>query len=343
MYNDIANQPFTLKAVMENLNRQVENLDIPTLLTKLYSPLVFTGCGTTYALGLSAASYFRHLGISATALPASEIKFYPDLLPPQGDCLVAVSRSGKTSETLWAVQTFRQKHRDGTIIAITADPQAELAGYADVLIDASPARDFSVVETCSFTGMLSAAQILATLICKDTHRKESLTKIPELFSRVLPEAQQYATKLMDEPFNRLFFLGGGPLYGLACQASFTIKECSANWVEAFHPLEFRHGPRTAATDSSIVILFLSDAHAREELKVVHEMSEQGARVLVIAEDVEQSEISHLDNVLKIGSGLDYWDRITLYLPLAQWLAYFWAIKQNKDPDHPQNLNAVTRL
>lgn len=340
-YQDITSQPKVLEILVEELFSRSE--DILRIIRNYQGTWVFTGCGTTYALGISAAACFRHQGFSAMALPASELKFYPESLPQSPTILAVVSRSGETSETLWAVETFREQRPHSPIIAITASPQSHLTGLADWVLDASVAQDHSVVETVSYTGMLFVAQILSAFLSNDQTRLAALKIIPKLISELLPLSKKVAETILQSPINRFFFLGGGSYYGIACQSSFTIKEFSGSWAEAYHPLEFRHGPRTAATSGSLVVLFLSDNYAVEELDVLKDMHEQGARALVILDNKHRYRIPALDYILELNSGLDEWDRLILHMPFVHWLAYYYALSVGKDPDHPANLQAVTRL
>ena len=72
--------------------------------------VVFIGCGSTYYLSQTAAALFQGLtGFPARACPASEILLFPELVlsNPGQTLLVAISRSGTTTETLEAVNCFQ--------------------------------------------------------------------------------------------------------------------------------------------------------------------------------------------------------------------------------------------
>src|SRR5262245_6573663 len=73
-----------------------------------YDQVIFTGCGSTYYLSLSAAALYQELtGCSARAVPASELLFNSGtVLTNQKTLLVAVSRSGTTTETIKATERF---------------------------------------------------------------------------------------------------------------------------------------------------------------------------------------------------------------------------------------------
>src|SRR5215217_7429312 len=82
-----------------------------------YQHVVFTGCGSTYYLSLAAAMLYQELtGCSARAIPAGELVLNPQtVLTDQKTLLVAVSRSGTTSETRKAVENFKAQNRGDVI------------------------------------------------------------------------------------------------------------------------------------------------------------------------------------------------------------------------------------
>ena len=72
--------------------------------------IIFTGCTSPYYIGKSAATYWQSaLGIPARAVTSSELIQFPSSFYSSAlgqPVLVAISRSGKTSETLWALDAF---------------------------------------------------------------------------------------------------------------------------------------------------------------------------------------------------------------------------------------------
>ena len=150
----------------------------------------------------------------------------------------------------------------------------------------------------------------------------------------------------NKKLDRFIFLGSGPLFGIVYQASLTLKECAACWSEAFQPLEFRHGPRTTATDGAFVCLFASNDEkiAVQEKLVVEEMKDQGASILVFTEqktvfaDFQENELFCFSAAEAANEG-----SILPGLIFSQWLAYFISLSNGLNPDQPANLKAVTRL
>src|SRR5262245_30767364 len=75
-----------------------------------YEEVVFTGCGSTYYLSLAAAALYQELtGCAARGVPAGELLLNPQtvLRKDIAQLLVAISRSGTTTETVKAVERFK--------------------------------------------------------------------------------------------------------------------------------------------------------------------------------------------------------------------------------------------
>ena len=99
--------------------------------------VLFVGCGSTYYLSQSAAALFQGAtGIPARACPSSELLLFASQIVTQPDqtLLVAVSRSGTTTETLSAVNQFRQLG-GAAVWGITCYPQQTLAQDVDLALD----------------------------------------------------------------------------------------------------------------------------------------------------------------------------------------------------------------
>jgi len=267
---------------------------------------------------MSATTILRKRGFHALAQPSSDFVYFPEAFPQQDVWLFAISRSGTTSETLWAVDAFRERYPDSRVIAISCVPDAALAQKADIALLAPDGQDKSVAQARSFTSMLLLAEALAALVAGDERRLVELSTLPDRLKRVLERAGDLPEVLgSDLDISRFLFLGGWPLYGLACEAMLKTKEMTVSWSEAFHPLEFRHGLMSVVNRETLMIGFVSDSAAEAEIKVLRLMKELGARILTIVEDEAGLNVAGLDAVVELKSGLGESVRGPLYLPLIQ--------------------------
>lgn len=302
----------------------------------------FTGCGSTYYLSLAAAAHLRGLAHRpAHAVPASELWFYPKAYIHADDTLIAVSRSGATSETLHAVEVFEAMTRRPPI-AIQCTPDSPLAQRAGLNIIIPNGAERSVAQTRSFASMFIAAVALNARWARRTDLVSALAGLPAVGERVLELGVAVSRDLGPRlEFDRLYFLGSGTRYGLACEASLKMKEMALSHTEPFHFLEFRHGPKSMLTDTTLIVGLVSDDEAaNDEVQVLSEAAALGAHVFVLGERVEPIAGGP---VVSFGSGLPREIRDVLYLPTLQLLAYERAIAKGLDPDQPRHLDAVVAI
>ena len=309
-----------------------------------FDQVAVIGCGSTYYLAQCAASTLTHwTGMPARAFPSSEVWLFPKTLPHGRWLLLAVSRSGTTTETLRALERFRESV-GGPVLTITCYPESRLAQRADFTLAAPDAQEQSIAQTRSFTSMLLLAQGLTAVMVQDEARLEHLGRLPRLLNDLTERMGDLPRRLgADLTIDRLFFLGAGPLYGVASEAMLKTKEMSLSYAEAYHPLEFRHGPMSMANQTALVVGFLSDTGLAEDLEVLKEMQGLGARTLALIEDSEAVSGWRPDYLIELQSGLDEWERGPLLLPPVQHMAYYRAFEKGLDPDQPHNLTAVVEL
>lgn len=336
-YKEIMSQPETWRSSLRSLPKFSNKVKTPPSDSKIY---IFTGCGSTYYLSLWAARLAERMveGITARAAPASDLFLYPSswLSRKVSQTLVALSRSAQTSETLRAIDDFH-KTVDGESIGITCYPDRELGNRTSYLIATPDAQEESIAQTRSFTNMMLA--VLWWL--EGSIPRNMLKSLPSSGEEILNEYASLMHDLaMDSQLQRFFFLGGGLLYGLACEAMLKMKEMSLSYAEAYHFLEFRHGPKSMVDDGSLVIGLMSDVAEAYELDVMREMRALGAQTVLITEQASKEARRSVNETIEFTSGLPFPWRSPLYLPLLQLLAYSRAREKDLDPDRPANLDAV---
>lgn len=342
-WQEIVSQPQTWRATLDLFTRDKAALE-GFLSQADFDQILIVGCGSTHYLAQAAAAILAHCtGIPACGLPSSELWLFPSLHPIAQALLLAVSRSGATTETLRALERF-QDIKTGPAVAITCCPESPLARQADFVLVAREGQEQSIAQTRSFTSMLLLTQALTAVLASDEGMLERLHRLPGALEDMVARLGNLPERLgADQDIERFFFLGGGPLYGLANEAMLKTKEMSISYAEAYHPLEFRHGPMSVVNENTLVVGFLSDTGLAVELRVLEEMQRLGARTLALTEDASVFRNWRAEHVVELRSGLDEWERGPLYLPVVQRLAYHRAVAKGLDPDRPSNLKAVVEL
>jgi len=301
-----------------------------------YETVLFTGCGSTYYLALAAAALLQDLaGLPARGLPASEVWLYPRAAyaPGRKALLVAVSRSGETTETLRACEAF--KAAGGDVLTVSCYPGRDLTRLGQVNLVLPSGQEESLAQTRAFTTVYLAAVALAAIWAGRDDLLAELGRLPEAGRRVLDQARPRAHALgTNDALDRFYFLGSGARYGLACELSLKMKEMSLSHSEPFHFMEFRHGPKSMVTPGTLIMGLTGEANRAYETAVLDDMRAMGAQVVTLGER---------DADIVFGSGVSEAARGVLYLPLGQCLGLERSLHKGLNPDRPNNLDMVVKL
>jgi len=303
--------------------------------------VLFTGCGSSYYLSLTAAAAFQQVsGLRARAVPASEILQFPGgvFVPGARPLLVASSRSGTTTETVWALEAARR--RGIATLSLTCASRSPLARRADLCIPSPRGREASVVMTKSFSSLLLLGLLLAAHRDTGHGLRAELRRLPTLGRRVVKIALSLAADI-GAAAPRFVFLGGGPAHGIAWEAMLKMTEMAQRAAVAYHPLEFRHGPIAVAGPGTVAVLFGTRAGARLEADLVRDLRQHGATVVRIRDGWRGRGEANVDVNLNVH--LSDEARCLLYVPFAQALAYHRSVGAGLDPDRPQHLTPVVHL
>ena len=299
--------------------------------------VLFTGCGSTYYLSMAAAAHLTEIaGIPARGVPASELWLYPKSAYPAGKryLLVAVSRSGETTETIRACEAFLKDQR-GTLVTVSCFPGRPLTTMGTLNLVFPAAMEESIAQTRAFSTLYLACVALNLLWSGKQAAFEQLPQLAATGRRVIEQSAPLAYTLANDPaIDRFYFLGSGSRYPLAAELSLKMKEMSLSHSEPFHFMEFRHGPKSMVSSNTLVIGLLSESNYSAEAKVLAEMQEMGAQILSIGEK---------DARVSFHGGLPEALQNILYLPVGQQLAFERSVGKGLDPDRPTNLSAVVHL
>jgi fructoselysine-6-P-deglycase FrlB-like protein len=223
--HEIASQPVTWREAARRAPEIAEHLPARG------GRLAVVGCGTSYFVGQSVAALREAAGHGETdAFPASEV-------PPGRayDAVLAVSRSGTTTEVVRALERFPAQVPTVAICAV-ADTVARAAGHCVIL---EFADEEAIVQTRFATAVLALvrAHLFDDVDAVASSAEEALTApLPDDLDR----------------FDRFVFLGSGWTVGLANEAALKLRETAGAWTEAYPAMEYRHGPISATTPTTLV-------------------------------------------------------------------------------------------
>jgi fructoselysine-6-P-deglycase FrlB-like protein len=188
------------------------------------------GCGTSLFMARCYAALRERSGAGITdAWAASEARLDRDY-----DRVLAITRSGTTTEVLDLLGSVRGRVPTSVILADPATPAGPLS---DHVIALPTVDEQSVVQTRFATTALALLRAsLGEDLCAAAAQARAVLDLPvDDALGTLPDVEQ------------LTFVGRGWTVGLAEEAALKLRESAQFWAESYPAMEYRHGPISIAT------------------------------------------------------------------------------------------------
>ena len=349
-YKEIIMQPESWQSSFKDV---VEIKKIYTEILKTdYDQIILFGCGSSYNLSQSAAVLSRYLSenINSIALPSSELLINPGLYIRKSKkyLLVGFSRSGETTETVEVLKQMKDK-KNVSLLTFTCKKDSSFTNISGNNFICRNATEKSIVMTTSFSSMLLA---FCTVFAFTERNKEMINDLNEIIEYVkinmnifVEFVKNYVEKV---DFNSYFALGSGFNYGLAVEADLKMKEMSQTPSYSYHLHEFSHGPKSLLTNKSLCIVLTPDKKMFKYEKSLKEFAELGTSMLIIG---AKPEIISIDKSLN--KKLSYFPaeeinkneiiKSFINIPIFQLMAFFKTLKNNLNPDLPNNLSYTVKI
>jgi tagatose-6-phosphate ketose/aldose isomerase len=355
-YREITQQPAVWREVAGMLSARSAEVAafLEPLLARPDLRIMLSGAGTSaFAGAVLRPALERSLGRRVDAVATTDIVSNPrDVFAEDvPTLLVSFARSGDSPESVAATRLAQQclgpVHQ--LILTCNADGQLarEHAGSSSSLVLLMPptANDRGFAMTSSFTSMLLAAWLVLSPAADRTDLAERLAAAAE---QVLAEAALLAD-LAARGYDRVVYLGSGPLGGLARESALKLLELTAGEVVSYYDtaLGFRHGPKAVLRERTLVVVYLSnDVYTRrydEDIAEELRAAIGSENVLVVA--AEHGDSAADAEVWRI-RGLDDVSDAALAMPLAivaQLLALQFSLERGRTPDNPFPDGEVNRV
>jgi glucosamine--fructose-6-phosphate aminotransferase (isomerizing) len=301
-------------------------------------------CGTSLYAGMVGKNYFEEFASIPTEIQqAAEFRDRNPIVL-RDTCMLAISQSGETADTLAAVREASRK--GATVLGICNVVGSTIAREAGrgVYLHAGP--EIGVASTKAFTCQVSVMAMMAIVMGRTRRLSEhagramveELLRVPELAQRVLDQndaikalAEKYADK------NDYFYIGRGYMFPAALEGALKLKEISYIHAEGYHAAELKHGPLALLCEDVPVVAAVPTIPGRE--KTIANMQECRARkapVLAIATEGDDEIATHADDVIRIPECMEFISPIPVVVA-EQLFAYHVANLRGCEIDQPRNL------
>lgn len=352
---EIAQQPAVWRALAASLQTELPRVAafLGGCLGYPGQRVILTGAGSSaYAGEIIADTLDAAWPARVRAVPTTSLLTHAELYldPAAPTLLVSFARSGDSPESVAAVELLRATVPGARFLHVTCNADGALARQAAddanvcTLLMPAASCDRGFAMTSSFTSMVLAT--LCALSQQPADRSvEQLLSLAALAEQGLAAWAAPVAELAAQKIERVVYLGAGPLEALAKEAALKILELTAGQVQAMAntPLGFRHGPKAAVNDRTLVVLFNSaKALARRyDADLLAELRRDGiaARCLTVGFDADVG-LAHAEKTREPFT--DAW-LAPLWLLMAQQFALHQSALLGLRPDNPFAGGTVNRV
>lgn len=352
MLKEIHEQP---DAIRNTLHLRPEILQKAAQLIFESRNVYFLAMGTSGHAAIAGKHMFASLG---GVIPRFELASeFPDTVYntlSENDCIVAITQSGETTDTISAVKYA--KRFETKVIAITNVVGSSITRFADHTIITQAGPEIGVAATKTFMVQLTSLALIALTLGELTgaldkgtlqEKRKRLNDLPDIVSEVISRNEEQARHLAGLLYGHpsLLFLGRGISQATSEEGALKLKEIAYNHAEAYSAGESKHGP-IALVHHGYPVIFVAprDKTRNRIIGNIMEMKARGASIVSVIEkgDSELEQLS--DHLFIIPKGIDPEFSVMPYIVPLQLFSYYMARRKGYDPDKPRNLaKSVTVL
>ncbi|MFC1497089.1 glutamine--fructose-6-phosphate transaminase (isomerizing) [Verrucomicrobiota bacterium] len=306
--------------------------------------IAIAACGTSYHAGMVGKYYFEDFAHIPTEIQQSAEFRDRDPIILKDTCMLAISQSGETADTLTAVREAKRKGAMTLGICNVVGSTIARETGRGVYIHAGP--EIGVASTKAFTCQVTVLAMMAITFSRTRHMSASLgrelireiSRLPEIVQSVLgqeSEIKKIAKKYAKA--NNFFYIGRGYMYPAALEGALKLKEISYAHAEGYHAAELKHGPIALLEENVPVVVCVPDITGKS--KTIGNMQECRARkspVIAIATENDKGIKGHADDIIRVPACSEYLTPIPVVIA-TQLFAYHVAKIRGCSIDQPRNL------
>lgn len=348
---EIAQQPRTWREARDAVAAQRERIDA-FLAQHADARVVLTGAGTSAFIGrIAAPALARATGRRVDAIATTDIVAAPRAAFAENipTVLVSFARSGRSPESVAATEFADAVLDDVHHLIITCDITGDLYRRHSerpgdlVLVTPEGTNDAGFAMTSSFSSML-----LVALLAFAPGITPHVAAAASAGDWALDGGADLAGDLAATPFDRVVYLGSGPLTGLAQESALKLLELTAGQIVGLFDssLGFRHGPKSVLDDATLVVVYVSaDPYTRQyDLDILAELVATPGAHRIVAVTSEPVAIEGVTS-WTLPDAADVGDAVLAlpYAVFAQSLALGQSLRLGLTPDNPFPSGDVNRV
>ncbi len=350
MEKEIFEQPESIKRAMsgridfEQATAHLGGLNMSTRELLNVQRVRIVAAGTSFHAGMVGMYLLESVArIPCTVEISSELRYRNPIVEP-GSLHFAISQSGETADTLYAMRELQRK--GATVLGICNVVGSTIARESDggVYIHSGP--EIAVASTKAFTSQIAVFYLFTLLLSRmrdmsfEAGREfiQNLQSLPAKIETILARAkaiQDLARRYCH--YKDFLFLGRGINYPVALEGALKLKEISYIHAEGYSAAELKHGPIALIGEDTPSLFLVPDDGLREKIiSNMKEVKSRNGKVIAVAVEGDGEIAEIADEVIEIPRVKECFYPLLMVIPL-QLLAYYCAVELGRDVDQPRNL------
>jgi glucosamine--fructose-6-phosphate aminotransferase (isomerizing) len=312
MLKEIHEQP---DAIKNTLRLRPEVIDEAANIIRNAENVYMLAMGTSGHAAMGGRHMFASL---AEILPVFELASdFPDTVYGSinsNDCIIAITQSGETTDTITAVKYA--KNYGAKVLSITNVVGSSVTRISDHTIITQAGPEIGVAATKTFMVQLTSLALIALSIAKQTRsiddndlkrKYQSLHELPTIVSKTISTQEERARRLAGIYYDApsLLFLGRGISLATAKEGALKLKEIAYNHAEGYSAGESKHGP-IALVQNEYPVIFVAprDETRNRIIGNIMEMKARGASIISVIEDGDKELTELSDHSFIIPKGIE---------------------------------------
>lgn len=303
--------------------------------------VIFVGSGSSYSIAKSAAAITGlRSDAYSMAVAAGDIlvNFEQYERVVEDSVVVSISRSGSTSELLFAIKMAKEEV-NCKVVSVCAKEESDIEKYTDVNMIIPWAFDKSVCQTRTVANLYAACVMLISFIAGDTVLEDEMLNVTQNAKSFQSKYVETLSKVGELNFDHGVVLGECEIAGIAEEAALAFKEiCQIN-SNHYPVLDVRHGPMVMINSNSLVILNVKEMN-QHIVNLVRDIKAKGAYCITMGmfeEDMGGDLHIDLPKFENMAVAATY------MLFCIQVITLRKAISSGINPDEPDGLDAWIKL
>ncbi|MBQ8178415.1 MAG: SIS domain-containing protein [Clostridia bacterium] len=291
----------------------------------------------------SAATYFKYIvetigEIVVSKLSPSVTTVYGSKVNLKNSMVLAISQSGMSTDTIMVVRSA--KETGALTVAVTNNPESELAKIADYHIDLHAGEEQSVAATKTYLAEMVSMFMLSNALSPVT-AKMNVMELPAMLKNFIDvksgELKAFAEETKE--LNNFIVLTRGLLQSVASELSLKMMETCYTLSNVFSTSQFMHGPISIVEEGTKIVLLAPDSEFRDEfIAMTTRLSLLGADVIAFTDIPEVARMAYKSFAMPTYRGMNL--PFVYALATELYCAYIGEAK-GINVDSPRNRKKVT--